>query len=136
MEVLQRQDDLGQVEAGRVLHEDALALQVHEELAAREVLQDQVQLAARLERVHQVHDKRVLRAGRGSQDGVAEKQRFRYSFRVDRCQTIPAQHERAHQPGTCYRHWPENALIPSGPARGSWRRGENITAIIEYICYY
>ena len=58
--MLQRQDDLGQVEAGRVLHEDALALQVHEELAAGEVLQDQVELAARLEGVHQVHDERVL----------------------------------------------------------------------------
>ena len=51
MEVLEGQDDLGQVETGRVLHEDALAFQVHEQLAAAQVLQDQVELAARLERV-------------------------------------------------------------------------------------
>ena len=70
MKVFQRQDDLGQVEAGRVLHEDALALQVHEELAAREVLQNQVQLAARLERVHQVHNKRVLEADGGVRRGL------------------------------------------------------------------
>ena len=42
--MFQSQDNLGHVEAGGVLHEDALPLQVHEELAPAEVLQDQVQL--------------------------------------------------------------------------------------------
>ncbi len=44
VEMLQRQRDLGDVEAGRVLQEDALALEVHEQLATTEVLQDEVEL--------------------------------------------------------------------------------------------
>ena len=42
------QDNLCHVEAGGVLHEDALTLQVHEQLAPAQILQDQIQLPLRL----------------------------------------------------------------------------------------
>ena len=48
MQVLEREDDLGHVEARGVLQEDALPLQMHEQLAAAEVLEDQVELSRRL----------------------------------------------------------------------------------------
>ena len=48
MQVLEGEDDLGHVEAGGVLQEDALPFQVHEELSAAEVLEDQVELSRRL----------------------------------------------------------------------------------------
>ena len=40
--------DLGHVEARGVLQEDALPLQMHEQLATAEVLEDQVELSRRL----------------------------------------------------------------------------------------
>ena len=46
--MLEREDDLGHVEARGVLQEDALPLQMHEQLAAAEVLEDQVELSRRL----------------------------------------------------------------------------------------
>ncbi len=60
VQVLQREQDLGQVEAGHVLHEDALALQLHEQLTATQVLEDQIQFAVGLKGVDQVNNKWVL----------------------------------------------------------------------------
>lgn len=58
--MFQGQDDFCQIETGRVLHENALTLQVHEQLAAAQILQYQVEFAARLEGVDQIHYKRVF----------------------------------------------------------------------------
>lgn len=60
MEMLQGQNDLCQVEAGRVLHEDAFSFKMHEQLPPTEVLQDEVELASCLEGVDQVDDEGVL----------------------------------------------------------------------------
>ena len=46
---------------GCIFHENAFALQLHEELASGQVLEDQVEFVASLEGVHQVNDERVLR---------------------------------------------------------------------------
>ena len=47
-----------------VLHEDAFPLKLHEEFAAGQVLQDQIELVASLEGVQQVHQERVLQQGK------------------------------------------------------------------------
>ena len=60
VKVLQSQNDLCQIETGCVLHENALSLQMHEQLPTAEVFENQVELAARLEGVNQVHNEWVL----------------------------------------------------------------------------
>ena len=60
VQVLERQSDLCDVEAGRVLQEDALSLEVHEQLPAREILKNEVELALGLESVDEVDDEGVL----------------------------------------------------------------------------
>jgi len=46
---------------GRVFHEDAFPLELHEEFTATQVLQDQVQLLASLKCIDQVDNKRMLK---------------------------------------------------------------------------
>mmetsp|Transcript_24613 Transcript_24613/g.42359 ORF Transcript_24613/g.42359 Transcript_24613/m.42359 type:complete len:322 (+) Transcript_24613:581-1546(+) len=60
VEMAEGKDHLGRVEAGDVLGEVLAAAEVEEELAAAEVVQDEVQLAVRLEGVVEPHDERVL----------------------------------------------------------------------------
>ena len=45
---------------GRVLHEDAFSLQLHEEFPSTQVLQDEVEFAPCLEGVQQIHNEWVL----------------------------------------------------------------------------
>ena len=44
----------------RVLEKDSFSFEMHEELSTAQVLEDEVEFALRLERVHQVDDERVL----------------------------------------------------------------------------
>lgn len=60
MQVLQCQNDFCQVKTGSVLHEDALTFQVHEQLTAAQVFEDEVQLPTGLEGIDEVHNERVL----------------------------------------------------------------------------
>ncbi len=60
MQVAQGGRDLGGVEPGPRLGEDALPLQVEEELAAVDVVEDKVELLPRLERVVEADEERVL----------------------------------------------------------------------------
>ncbi len=65
-----------------VLHEDALAVEVHEELATAEVLQDQVELPVCLERVVEVHDERELWGRATGQVSVSKLASVHMSFRL------------------------------------------------------
>ena len=58
--MLESERDFRDVEARGVLQEDSLALQMHEEFSAAEVLQDEVEFTLRLESVDEVDDERVL----------------------------------------------------------------------------
>ena len=51
---------LSEIKAGGVLHKDALFLQLREELAPREIVQNQIQLAVRLECVVEAYNKGML----------------------------------------------------------------------------
>ena len=50
VEMLQRQQDLRQVEDGRVLHQHPLFLELHEQLAPSQVLHDQVDFVSSLQK--------------------------------------------------------------------------------------
>ena len=50
VEVLYGEEDLGQVEDGRVLHQHPLLLELHEQLAPRQVLHDQVDFVSSLQK--------------------------------------------------------------------------------------
>ena len=64
----QREDELGNVELRPLLHKAALLLQMPEQLAARHVIRDEVQIRRGLERELQAHDERRLGRRRAHQD--------------------------------------------------------------------
>jgi len=59
VQVLQGEDDLGEVELAHVLHHEALLLEAGEQLPSTRILKNQVQLPFCLEGVLQVHNERV-----------------------------------------------------------------------------
>ena len=49
-----------QHQPGHVFHEDALAFQLHEQLASTEILEDKIELAIGLKCIDKIHNERIL----------------------------------------------------------------------------